>query len=179
MKNRSKIKNQKSKLTNANFDFEILNFTFEKGSPRSLSEEDFAVEAGFTLLELLIVVGIIGVLLAVSSTAYTLAQRKSRDTRRITDMKAIQAAFEQYAGDNKGVYPNATSDVSASYLPIGIPVDPKTKVAYTTISFDGTGPMNYEYCACALLESASGGNSSTSHCNFSADGSYYCVRDLQ
>lgn len=131
---------------------------------------------GFTLVELLIVVGIIGILLAVTSTAYTLAQRRSRDTRRITDMKAIQSAFEQYASDHNGAYPNATSDVTATYLPAGIPSDPKTKVAYTGISFNAPG---YEYCACAALETTNGGNASNAQCSFIINSAYFCVRNVQ
>jgi prepilin-type N-terminal cleavage/methylation domain-containing protein len=159
---------QISKIGKNHFDFLFLNFTLRNG---------------FTLVELLIVVGIIGILLAVSSTAYTLAQRRSRDARRISDMKAIQSAFEQYASDNNGQYPNATADVTATYLPIGIPLDPKTKTEYASITFDGTAltvpPQNYSYCACVALEMTTGGNASNGQCAFATRSSYYCVRDIQ
>jgi len=55
---------------------------------------------GFTLLELLIVIAIIGILISIGVVSYGAAQKKSRDSRRMSDLKAVQAAFEQYSADN-------------------------------------------------------------------------------
>lgn len=51
---------------------------------------------GFSLLEILVVISIIGILLAIAVSSYSNAQRKSRDARRKTDLKAIQQSAEQY-----------------------------------------------------------------------------------
>ena len=51
---------------------------------------------GFTLLEVLVVVAIIGILISIGTAAYTSAQKKSRDSRRQGDLRSIQNAFEQY-----------------------------------------------------------------------------------
>lgn len=51
---------------------------------------------GFTLLEMLVVISIIGVLLGVGSVAYSTTQKKARDAKRKSDLKAIQNCLEQY-----------------------------------------------------------------------------------
>lgn len=133
---------------------------------------------GFTLLELLIVVGLIGILIAISVTSYGTIQKKSRDSRRISDLKALQNAFEQYNGDHNGIYPTQETDITGSstvYLPSGIPMDPQSGTKYT-VQYDGDG---LTYCVCAHLEATTtGGNASDASCTFEA-GEYYCVNNLQ
>lgn len=50
----------------------------------------------FTLLEMLVVIGIIAVIVSFGFASYSTAQKKSRDAKRKQDLKAIQNAFEQY-----------------------------------------------------------------------------------
>ena len=52
--------------------------------------------SGFTLIELLVVIAIIGVLASIVLASLNSARRKSRDARRITDIKQIQLALELY-----------------------------------------------------------------------------------
>lgn len=61
----------------------------------------------FTLLELLVVIGIIGVLVGMGAVSYSTAQKKSRDSKRKTDLKAIQNAFEQYYSICSYKYPSS------------------------------------------------------------------------
>jgi len=49
-----------------------------------------ALSSGFTPIELLVVIAIIAILVAIGITAFTSAQRQSRDARRMADMRAIQ-----------------------------------------------------------------------------------------
>ena len=51
---------------------------------------------GFTLIELLVVIAIIGVLATVVLASLNSARRKSRDARRVTDIKQLQLALELY-----------------------------------------------------------------------------------
>lgn len=128
--------------------------------------------AGFTLLEVLVVVAIIGILISIGTASFTSAQKKARDGRRQGDLKSIQTAFEQYNADNNGNYP-ATCSVDATYLPAGLPKDPKTGANYTS-SCSAT-----QYCFCGLLEgTTTGGNASDASCTFGA-GAYFCVKNLQ
>ena len=61
---------------------------------------------GFSLIELLIVISIIGILVATATVSWTNAQQKSRDSKRKSDVKSIQQALELYLQDN-GTYPEA------------------------------------------------------------------------
>lgn len=49
---------------------------------------------GFTLIELLVVIGIIGVLATIGIASLSTAQKKARDTKRISDVKQISTIIE-------------------------------------------------------------------------------------
>lgn len=61
-------------------------------------------QKGFTLIELLVVIAIIGLLSTLAVVALNNARQKSRDARRVSDIKQIQTALELYFNDN-GTYP--------------------------------------------------------------------------
>jgi general secretion pathway protein G len=67
-------------------------------------------QKGFTLIELLVVIAIIGLLSTLAVVALNNARQKSRDAKRISDIKQIQTALELYYNDANG-YP-ATADVT-------------------------------------------------------------------
>ncbi len=54
---------------------------------------------GFTLIELLVVITIIGILATGATTIYTSQLQKARDSTRVTSMKALQWAVEQFYSD--------------------------------------------------------------------------------
>lgn len=57
---------------------------------------------GFTLVELLVAVGIIGILAAVSLVSINSVRAKGRDARRLQDMKELSKALDTYAISNAG-----------------------------------------------------------------------------
>lgn len=59
---------------------------------------------GFTIVELLIVIVVIGILAALVITTFTGIQQKARDTERQTDIKAMHGQVEAYYAQN-GKYP--------------------------------------------------------------------------
>jgi len=63
---------------------------------------------GFTLIELLVVIAIIGLLSTLAVVSLNSARQKSRDAKRVTDIKQIQTALELYHGDEEA-YPTAAS----------------------------------------------------------------------
>jgi len=54
---------------------------------------------GFTLIELLVVIAIIGLLSTLAIVALNSARQKSRDAKRVADIKQIQTALEIYYND--------------------------------------------------------------------------------
>jgi len=72
---------------------------------------------GFTLIEVLIVVAIIGILASVVLVGLGPLQRQGRDARRISDLKQVQTGLELYYNKN-GSYPQGV-DVSDPGNPAG------------------------------------------------------------
>lgn len=69
---------------------------------------------GFTIVELLIVIVVIGILAALVLNTFGNIQARARDTERKTDVNGIHSQLEVYHADN-GYYP-ILSDVTASNL---------------------------------------------------------------
>lgn len=64
---------------------------------------------GFTLIELLVVIAIIGILSSVVLASLNSAREKSRDAKRVSDMKQLQLALELYYDANSSAYPTAAT----------------------------------------------------------------------
>lgn len=70
---------------------------------------------GFTLIELLVVIAIIGVLASIVLASLNSARQKSRDARRIADIKQVQLALElYYDAQSPPMYPLATATCDAT-----------------------------------------------------------------
>ena len=69
------------------------------------------MKKGFTLIELLVVIAIIALLSTLSVVALNSARVKSRDARRLSDIKQIRTALEMYADSHGGQYPYHDVDV--------------------------------------------------------------------
>lgn len=66
-------------------------------------------QSGFTLVEILVVMVIIGILVTVGVSSFGGAQKKGRDARRKEDIRQIANALEMYYHDND-TYPESTDD---------------------------------------------------------------------
>jgi len=67
----------------------------------------FLTKPAFSLLEMLVVIGIVGILVSIGFVSYSTAQKKARDAKRKQDLKAIQNSFEQYYSICNFKYPNS------------------------------------------------------------------------
>lgn len=111
---------------------------------------------GFTLVELLVVMSIIGVLASLAVGSFRNAQTRGRDATRKSDLKQIAHSLELFYADY-GRYPSATGTMIA-----GCPFDPTLqtgtacswgsgsfsdgKTAYfKTLPNDPSSNQNYEY----------------------------------
>lgn len=67
-------------------------------------------QKGFTIVELLIVIVVIGILAALVLNTFSGVQKRARDTQRQTDINAIATQLEVYYNDEGGYPPVATID---------------------------------------------------------------------
>jgi general secretion pathway protein G len=87
---------------------------------------------GFTLLELLVVMTIIGILAAIAVPALKNSPQRAREATLKEDLFAMRSVIDQYHGD-KGNYPaDLATLVTDGYLR-KVPVDPMTKSADTWV----------------------------------------------
>jgi prepilin-type N-terminal cleavage/methylation domain-containing protein len=77
----------------------------------SLKQKD----SGFTIVELLIVIVVIGILAGLVITTFNGIQQKARDTERETDIKALHGQVEAFYAQ-KGYYPSLTDMNTASFV---------------------------------------------------------------
>jgi len=132
-----------------------------------------AFRLGFTMVELLLVITIIGIISALAATNLARTQKAARDTTRRTHVKALQDAMEQFYA-NYGIYSNGcTSTNLATYLPGGMPADPGNQTISCTVTGGGA-----DYCALATLENNTEGNCDA-NCNAQAGGPAFCLKNLQ
>lgn len=112
------------------------------------SQASTTKQKGFTIVELLIVIVVIGILAAITIVAYNSIQDRANDSRRLSDAQSIIKSLQAYKALN-GSFPSATpncweSSQNASfmeYLATGdyglktVPLDPVN-----------TAPYIYQYC---------------------------------
>lgn len=67
--------------------------------------KNYQLQKGFTLVELMVVIVIMGILVVIGVSTFMSSQRRSRDSRRKSDLSNIALALEAYYND-KGQYPN-------------------------------------------------------------------------
>lgn len=120
---------------------------------------------GFTLIELLVVIAIIGILASVVLASLNSARRKSRDARRVADIKQIQLALELYF-DSFSQYPATLSLLAPNYIPV-VPQDPLT----------GTGAYNYIACTTNYHLAAGLEEQTNPALNSDRDGQTICTGD--
>lgn len=65
---------------------------------------NFYKKTGFTLIELMVVIAIIGILSTILYASFDVAKAQSRDKVRMASLKELQLAIELYKAQN-GVYP--------------------------------------------------------------------------
>jgi prepilin-type N-terminal cleavage/methylation domain-containing protein len=71
--------------------------------------------SGFTIVELLIVIVVIGILAGLVLNTFNGIQARARDTERKTDINAVHAQVEAYHADN-AKYPTTTNLATAAWV---------------------------------------------------------------
>ena len=116
---------------------------------------------GFTLVELLIVMVILGILATIVAGSFMSSQEKARDTRRKSDLQSVAKAIEVYFND-KGQYPPSNngdidgynwgeefSDANGTIYMIKLPEESSSARRYFYIT---EGGQNQTYAIFTRLE---------------------------
>jgi prepilin-type N-terminal cleavage/methylation domain-containing protein len=116
--------------------------------------EKIQLRRGFTLLELMVVLAILGVLATTAIGMFRLQQQRAKRTEAMTNLEGISKMERAYFGEN-GSYPAAIP------VPLGPPGlkqnwDAAASAAFATLGFETEGSVFYVYdvnssagvCAC-------------------------------
>jgi len=129
--------------------------------------------SGFTIVEQLIVIGIIVILAAIATLAYVSVQKDARDRAREADVTAIMNALEEYYEKN-GEYP-ANDQINTTNSPTVLPNYTTTKALLPDLKDeDLDGPDGYHFYAGCLNASCS--NTSASWETYHTKAYYYSSR---
>jgi len=105
---------------------------------------------GFTIVELLIVIVVIGILALLVITTYSGIQAKARNAKRESDIKALQTQIEAFFSQN-GYYPSNTDMNSQAWLGTNMKsldqnalIDPSSPTQSKTLA-TSAGAKQYSY----------------------------------
>jgi type II secretion system protein G len=107
-----------------------------------------STERGFTLVELLVVVAIIGLLSSVVLASVNSMRMKSRDAQRISEIKEVQKALEFYYDDHGHYPPGPSHAVCSATARLQVLVDEGYLVSVPRDPLGGASePYCYNYIA--------------------------------
>jgi general secretion pathway protein G len=119
-----------------NYELRITNYEEERAAngghynsvQSKIQKRKSKIEAGFTLLELMISMFIIIILLSVALPTYQRSVQQARETVLKENLFQIRGAIDQYAAD-KGKYPQSLDDLVTEEYLREKPVDPVSEKA--------------------------------------------------
>src|SRR5690349_10970391 len=85
-------------------------------------------DSGFTLIELMVVIVILGILAGIATNSYMGAMNKAKAADVKVNMHAVQLGIEHYAGDHYGNYPDGIQDSGFDWSTY-VPQNPKNPFA--------------------------------------------------
>lgn len=104
--------------------------------PSSRCAKRAGSSAGFTLLELIVVIAVIGILAAMAVPNLTQTPRRAKEAVLKTNLRTLREVIDQFYAD-QGVYPGDLEELSSEGYLRDVPIDPITGEAdWITVSED-------------------------------------------
>ncbi|MGI5236893.1 prepilin-type N-terminal cleavage/methylation domain-containing protein [Dactylosporangium sp. CA-139066] len=137
---------------------------------RRMQKKRAAGDGGFTLVELLVVVVIIGVLVAIAVPMYLNYRKGAANKSAESDVRAAVSAIEQFYTENDNTYPASTTADVGTKLVFGTTTSGTSGTGGTqqTATLSPQNTMQYK-------KSATG--DSYKVCGYNADGKVYYLYD--
>ena len=106
-------------------------------------------EAGFTLVELMIVMLIIGVLAAIAIPSYVASMKSAREAVLKEDLHVMRQAIDSYTMDKEKAPESLDDLVQSGYLKV-IPIDPMTHTNATWVTANDDTLMSVDQTASGI-----------------------------
>jgi len=119
------------------------------------------MKRGFTLLEVLLVLAIIGIIAGIAIPGLVNMSARNNNTKVKADIRSLQVALESYYLHNSSAYPSALSDITAA-APVIVKTLPKDPYSPSQAVYGYNRSPNAKYYV--IFSAGPSGNGSAS-CN--------------
>ena len=93
------------------------------GKKDKIKWSSLSTSNGFTIIELLIVIVVIGILASIVVVSYNGVQQEAVNVRRLDDMDKVDSLLALYAKENNGLYPATTNNPVANWKTVDVRTD--------------------------------------------------------
>jgi len=125
---------------------------------------------GFTLIELMIVLVIVGVLAAVAYPSFVDSVRKGRRTDAMAALNALQLAQERWRSNNPVYADNAQLNLGVTATPPGLGLSPTTANGHYTVTIGAASATGYIATAVAIASSSQAADGNCARVRVRVDG---------